>query len=141
MMFIYLEELHFTGKEQDMRTHSAKILVLLLAIVAHGCTSSQPSEADARAIFEKRWAEQLQKGTAKILTFKKVNGQAAEFMGVKIYKLDYEAEIEYPQGLNLHCKDTFCGYAIEIKEVGEREIIRDSETFEKTEQGWRANRK
>lgn len=124
-----------------------------------GCTS-YPSERDAKKAFETHIKikineqvidkKQIDDGVIEILSFRKVNAQSREESGVKIYVVEYEAEIKYPKGLNLkykHCLDTskFQGWecysllwrGLMVRDKGQNEKLRDEIVFEKTEKGWR----
>jgi len=128
-----------------MKKHRRMILAFGLLILLSGCGMFKPSEADARSEFEKKWKKQMEDGTVKITKFQKTDGQSAEIAGVEIYTLDYEAEIEFPKGLNPQCKDTskFSWECLspqmmgEIRDIGEKQQFKDKIVFEKTEKGWR----
>ena len=127
-----------------------KIRVLILAILISflaGCMNGTPSEDDGRKVF-RSWLTKK----AKIVSFIKTNGKKESFMGVEYYTMYYKAEIVYPEGLNLQCKK-FRGkngmyYSqrnpsaywscmdANIKEKGEKKIIKGEISFEKTENGW-----
>jgi len=122
------------------------ILALLL-----GC-SSAPSASDG----EKLLADTIQKqskGLIKLASFNKTNGQSGEVMGVKIYSMEYEGEIEF-------LEDCFWGGFLGGFEAvkpqpgywgdfgnrmggrspakkGQHEKIKGKIQFEKTEKGWR----
>lgn len=122
------------------------VVFAIAAVLLTACGgSSTPSESDGRAVFENRLKQTLQNGTVKLVRFNKVNGQMGEETGIKFYKLQYEAEVEYPNGLNINCKDHVAGkrfswdcYMKEVREKGERQVVKEEMIFEKTEKGWKA---
>lgn len=102
-----------------------------------------PRNGTQKKEFEKKWAKGLSDGTIKATKFRKINGQSGEFAGVKFYSLEYEAEVEYPNGLNTECKAAgfnWACYMKTVRDVGERQQFRETITFEKTENGWRATK-
>ena len=129
-----------------MTTKLMLYIILSSAILFTACSGgSKPSEANAKSNFENKWQKQLKDGTVKILRFSKVNGQLGESNKIKFYKLEYEAEIEYPNGINTQCKKhqegkTFSWdcWGAEVREKGEKRVIKDVITFYKTEKGWKA---
>jgi len=78
--------------------------------------ASDPSEGDTRVVFEHQRPE-FQTGAAKLLTFKKVNAESQEIVGVIVHFAEYEAEIEYPAR-------------------GETETLTGQITFKLTDKGW-----
>lgn len=60
-------------------------------------TSDTPSESDARKALEKIINEDSQ-GLIKLVSFKKTNAQSGETLGVKLYSLECEGEIEFLEG-------------------------------------------
>jgi hypothetical protein len=65
----------------------------VMALVLAGC-SSQTQTASAEKVLRER-IESESSGQIKLVSFKKTDGQAIEAFGVKGYKMDYEAEIEF----------------------------------------------
>ena len=117
-------------------------IVLSIAIFLINCGLSTPSESDARAIFEKKYEQEIKDGLVKVTKFKKVDGQSGELAGVKFYTFQYEAEIEYPKGLHPECENpgpgiSACGFWIKFKAVGAKETSTGKIQFEKTENGWK----
>jgi hypothetical protein len=118
-----------------------------IALILLGCGVSNPTESEARAILEKSYESSIKDGTVKIISFKKVDGQAREGGGVKFYLFSYEAELEYPKGRYLECENpanvwvkSSCminGY--EFKSVGAKEKVTGQINFERTEKGWNGN--
>ena len=73
-------------------------LAALLAVSLCGCGGNgQPSEADGRKYFESNLRADDLHGTPHLLNFHKTNGLAAEVNGIKIYSLEYEAEVHYDE--------------------------------------------
>jgi len=121
-------------------------MVALFASMLIGCFGvSSPTESDARAVLENQLGKSFQDGTIKIKSFKKVNGLLREFGGAKIYTLEYEAEIEYPNGINTKCiskNGKFMGWDCwqkETHEIGEKVKMHDEITFTLKEKGWESH--
>jgi uncharacterized OB-fold protein len=55
-----------------------------------------PSEADARKVFE-NLRQESNSGVAEIVSFKQVSSETQEILGVKLYSVDYEAELRFPK--------------------------------------------
>jgi|SRR6267142_4496216 len=98
---------------------------------------SRPSELEGKAFIENQIKEQEQNYTLK--SFKKTNGQAQEVFGVKVYLMEFEAEVQCmkvnhsPGALIL-----VGGYNIACDEIGEKHKLEGVIRFEKMEKGWRA---
>jgi hypothetical protein len=114
------------------------VSVSLLSCLLCACSSSSPSESDARQVLEARSG-----GLYKVTSFHKTNGQSFEASGIKGYRLEYEADAEclkvnwnspYPP-----LRDDFAG-GIQCTKVGEVHKMKGTITFEQTENGWRAAR-
>ena len=71
------------------------VLLLALGICAvfSGC-SGPPSASDGRQAIEDR-IKRDSGGRIRLVQFRKTNGQLAEVMGVKVYTVEYETEIEF----------------------------------------------
>ncbi len=93
--------------------------VLLLA----GC-SSVPTSWAGKKVLSMKWAEE-----ARVVSFKSTKEQDMEFLGKRIYRMDYEAEIEY-------VKDVPGILFIQGHKKGDREKVTGTLTFTKTEKGW-----
>ena len=121
----------------------AIVILLFMIVIVKFTSSSVPSEADARIVFQNQLGKAFKDGIVRIIYFRKVNGQSRELMGVKFYNFEYEAEIEYPNGFNMECKSKkgeFTGWSCFMKEVHDKgeKVKRNSEiTFERTEKGWK----
>jgi len=104
----------------------AAIIVLLLMV---GCGSSVPSEMNARTVLENQMKSDIQDGTVRIFSFKKVNGQLLDIDGIKVYNLEYEMKIEFPKGIY--------AFGRQIRGKGEIAVKKGEIEFEETEKGWR----
>jgi hypothetical protein len=102
-------------------------------------------------------------GLIKLVRFTKTNGQAGEMMGVKVYEMDYEAEIEFLGDCqwgrkNVGFNDRVVTWAKpddrrqrrdfwskwaeaweggKPAKKGERAVVTGKLFFERTEKGWR----
>lgn len=137
-----------------MRILVATLSLLLLAVVS-GCGSSAPAESDGqRAISDriKGLDPQSNFGQVTLVGFKKTNGQLQEVFGVKCYKMECQCEIEFNHDCNWrgdlasHDDDSavrfFDRNAVPKYNVraGERKKFDTIVTFQKTENGWRADK-
>jgi len=129
-----------------MRIINITIAVSLLTAFLTGCFgNSSPTESDARSVLENQFGKRLQDGTIRINSFKKVNGLSREIAGTKVYTLEYEAEIEYPNGQNAECAEggrlyrKMACWASSMKPIKVGEIIKNNKeiVFTLTENGWR----
>lgn len=117
-----------------------------------GC-SSKPSESDAERIV-KQWADEYGNGFYEVVSVKKTDGQEGEFLGVKIYRLEYEARLKFLKNcyfghsslmINPNAPSskfyasTEGGILGGIKKVfaGQEITVKGMISFEKTERGWR----
>ncbi len=121
-----------------MLCNHSLICIAIFALLG-GCTGGTPSEGDGKREFENKskWSYQIKNGVAKVLSFKKVNGQAGEFMGVKFYKMDYEAQLEFlkntPRRIGcLEFMEGDCGG----HKAGDTITVKGEIGFGKTEKGW-----
>lgn len=78
---------------RGVRLHLVVCIILFIVALA-GCGRSQPSAADGEKVIADKIASQSE-GRIKLISFQKTNGQAAEVMGVSIYRLEYSAVIEF----------------------------------------------
>jgi hypothetical protein len=69
------------------------LLALGICAVISGC-SRPPSASDGGQAIEDR-IKRDSGGRIRLMQFRKTNGQLAEVMGVKVYTLEYETEIEF----------------------------------------------
>jgi hypothetical protein len=68
------------------------ILVLCCGVV--GCGGGPVSERSARTAFENSTAA-IKEGKAKLISFRKTNARSGELLGVKMYEVEYEAELQF----------------------------------------------
>jgi hypothetical protein len=115
----------------------------LLALVVVSCSGGVPSESDARDVFASQYQEKIDQGLVQVDSFSKVNAQQGEMFGVKFYKVEYQATISWPKGLNTQCLGndrTFKGWdcwMAKTRNVGQAENLTGEIGFEKTENGWK----
>ena len=122
------------------------VSIIIMIFVLSGCINGVPSKGEGRKVFEDSISN-----TAKIISFKKTNGQKAEYGGVAYYTMQYEAEIVYPEGLNTKCikrnlMDSYymnhClsiggfGGTVPTRKIGAKETKKGKIVFELTENGW-----
>jgi hypothetical protein len=125
-------------------------------IVALAATSSfltacdqTPSENQGRQIFETRLQKQLGSTPYSIDSFKKTNGQPADVMGMKVYRLFYSASVSLPQGFHPECVqhgNQFVGFncmmqfsdpsKLRPQSAGATVSYNEEIDFQKTENGW-----
>ena len=72
-------------------------------------------------------------GTAHVLSFHKTNGLSSEFGGIKMYQMDFEAEVHY-DGLPAHNEGVYPVMIPAQPPVTRTE--KGSLNFQKTEKGW-----
>jgi len=124
----------------------AMVAIVFVFVVYKSAFETYPSEAHARRFFDKQNREQINGGVIEVLRFKKINGQSSEINGIRLYTIEYEAEVKYPKGINSNCGGPgFAGWDCwfatlgggQVKQKGEVEKVRDKITFERTEKGWK----
>jgi hypothetical protein len=117
---------------------SAYPVGLVLASILVGC-SGKPSETDAQNLFE----DQLPKEFCKLIRFAKTNAQSSEQSGVKMYTVEYEAEVEYlkdcmKNSMNRIVEDPgMAPTGCTRFKKGQRDLWRGLLTFGETEKGWK----
>ena len=101
-----------------------------------GCGSSIPSDADAKKFYEETSFLQfdtlrywIKAEVARVRSIRKTNGQASERNGVKVYRFDYEVEVEFIQPVEMPGGGPGHKVGDIVKDTG-------SITFELTEKGW-----
>lgn len=127
----------------QLRVTIAPLVIFAMAFLAN-CGGATPTVSQARSAFEEQHKAELQKGIMKINSFSKVDGQSGEFMGIKLYELKYEAEVEYPEGQHPQCRNPNnpgCGILFSFKDIGEKEVLKGEIQFEQTERGWQVRRR
>lgn len=143
-------------------------VVSVITLTLLGCSPSIPSENDGRTKFERLVRQKListfgrsgQNIPFKVTKFKKLNGVSGKMMGVKVYRMDYYAEVIFPEGVHPECAvdkppikclmigmgagapimaaySDVLGKVILIRKKGSRLSGKGILTWEKTENGWR----
>ena len=117
------------------------IVCLIFSLFLSSC-SNDPSETDGRKLSENKFGS-----LAKIISFKETNAQEANYGGLKLYIMEYSAEIEYLHDATVN---TWPGgefsirkgleryrFATTQKQRGTKETREGSLYFEQTKNGWR----
>lgn len=106
-----------------------RVLPLLMAfflvpvILLSGC-SSVPTSGVGKKVLSMKWAEE-----AKVISFKSFKEEELELFGNRIFRMSYEAEIEY-------VKDVPGILFVQGHKKGDRETVTGTLTFTKKEKGW-----
>lgn len=117
---------NFYVKEKQRPLTNGVLIMMSSLLIA--CFTSQPSEDDGRKAFSE-W----NKGILEVKSFRKTDGKAMEFQGVKMYEMDFEAEVECQTfALTVH--------GVVCYQKGQTQKIQNTLRFEKSEQGWRVIR-
>ncbi len=110
---------------------------------ASSTLSGVPSESLARQALQERLAQY----GGEVVSFTKTNGRPVNMGSSQMYEVEFQATYRFPNGVNLHCKNTagrIGGWAqcmgAPIIEPGGTKSESGSIGFEKTENGWRALR-
>jgi len=109
-------------------------LILLLMFIP-SCSLNKffgdglPTEADARAAYDRQTKNGVDTGTFKVNSFRKTNGQ---MINDKMYVLYWEAEIEYAQDIEI----TFMFQTQKFK-AGEKIKVPGQYRYMKTDNGWK----
>lgn len=74
--------------------HYARWVCLLFLFAMLGGCSSAPSVSEGRKVFEQVLRKES-RGLIKVVNFSKTNGQEGNVNGIKTYKMEFEAEIEF----------------------------------------------
>lgn len=151
----------YTDSMKSNRAMSQVLLAIAFAVVLSAGCSRNPSEGDARKAVQDEINTRA-KSRIRLTSFYKSDGQEREGFGVKFYRLDYQAEVEFtedcgwvttvyrteptfetvdpiPKNLSELDKVWYAsGRRIEVKK-GQREKLSGSVEFEKTENGWRCS--
>ena len=107
---------------------------LLLSVGCGGM--SKPSENDAKTVLSHR-SPPLQIGVARIKSFQKTNGQEQEMFGVKVYQLDYSAEVEWVELTPQAAAAAYANNPSWKEPPGYVDKETGSFHFSKTEKGWK----
>lgn len=142
--------------------HSCISFSVLTTVLIFGGCSSAPSASDAEKVVENQIHKQtqdlikvglIQQGLIKLVGFEKTNAQKADVMGIKVYTIEYQAEIEFLddcwwggplEGMVFEAIpgepgpfNAFLYMGKKRVRKGQREKVRGEIQFEKTEKGWR----
>lgn len=130
------------------------LLTLGASLSILGCTAldMSPSQQDARQLFEETVSKKDSDGgpllgSFRLSSFAKTDGLSSEADGKRIYRFDYEAVLEYPEGNNTFCLDNSSpppGKSLfscllstyNVQSVGAMQKLHGSISFVKTEKGW-----
>lgn len=121
-----------------------KLLLLFFAIVLFGC-SSNPSQDDGLSVAVNVIRKSNSENYIRLISFKKLNGSELEINGQKVYKMDFDAEVEVIN--NCEYNDRFYARAPQpraplqfywepTKQPGYKSKFNDVIVFQKTENGW-----
>jgi hypothetical protein len=77
------------------KNYSVFFLFIGLCAFISGC-SSNPSPSDGKQAIQNQITQDAQ-GRIKLIEFHKINGQLAEINAIKVYSLEFEAEIEFTE--------------------------------------------
>jgi hypothetical protein len=134
------------------------VFLSLIALVTIAGCSGTPTESDAQQTVQQRIQSQSN-GLIKLVSFRKTNGIAQEFGGMRAYHMEYTAEIEFiddcmwsaggmmgwqgnfsakrgqSQSYSANFLDLSQGFRPAKK--GERQSISGAFDYVKTENGWR----
>lgn len=127
------------------------IYAAMIAALLSACGNSTPSDTNVKSEIEKGYHPSdgrispgrrdriligMKDGTIKVDSFTKVNGQASEFGGIKMYSAEYQAVVVF---LKDRPRDSWCiGLESDCggHKVGDKKTIQGSVLFELTEKGW-----
>lgn len=127
-----------------VRTVFGLVIGVLAALSLVGCGDHLPGDATGakvlRNLLEKNGVD------AKLVSFKKVQGREVHRESVDAFELMYEAELEFPDGLDAKCADerergkcAFLGIdADQLFAKGEVHRSEGTLHFVKSEKGWMA---
>ncbi|MBS1873903.1 MAG: hypothetical protein JSU00_11875 [Acidobacteria bacterium] len=134
----------------------ALLSALLVTIVQSACVGGRPSPSAGSAQLEQQIHNQSN-GLIKLVSFDKTNGVDQEMNGVKVYEMDWTAEIEFlgncMWGAGPFGGDSFTAvpgwpgggldafnprfFGKQRARKGQRQKIEGKFMFQKAEQGWR----
>jgi hypothetical protein len=115
---------------------AAMIFLLFLS----GCTAKNPSETDARKVFENSWAWHINNGNMEIMSFTAEKSHVGDKIGIQFYTIDYVAEIK---AVNLNLTDwqrlRMEGSVEKQRDIESGEILKiwGQIRFAKTKKGWK----
>lgn len=130
-------EMSMVLKRRSFRGGLKGAIALILACLLSSCGRvSTPSEATARKVYESLNKSQIEAGNLRVKNFKKTNGQTLDVLGHKIYKLEYEVQVER---LNETVALEHFSPGEIAKSKAEETLDRKGVlTFEHTDRGWKA---
>lgn len=109
-----------------------------MAVLLAAC-SSNPSAGIGRRALENR-IKKMEGENVKVVSFSKTNGLMQEGFGVKVYQMQYSAEVEFASdGYSRDSSFVFQasrGYGMKPVHKGDRHTVRGELEFTKTERGW-----
>lgn len=118
----------------------------MIAVLLSACGSSTPSEANAKSELEKgasgtAFDGYVNNGMIKVDSLVKVNGQAGEVNGIKMYTIEYKADLIFLKDVprNNYCLESMEGYCGGSK-AGDKVTVsgkRYTMEFQQTEKGWK----
>lgn len=135
---------------------SSFLILLIFLVIISGC-STKPSDKDGRQVLENLLEEQT-KGKVKLVDFKKLNAEEGELMGVKLYGIEFEAEVEFLEECYYRVREEFLDgitpgividkpmrfgwgevnmFGLKKAHPSMREKLSGKLLFEKTEKGWK----
>jgi tetratricopeptide (TPR) repeat protein len=141
------------GRRETLKSLVA-LMMMFPILILYGCKPSLPSEGDGKREFSviiSRNQEGLTVGSdvgrIKLVNFHKTNGQEQEMMGIKLYRMEFEYEIEFTRdcawdGRSIDtyepCTEMVSGILkCHPVKAGRRGTATAAITFEKMENGWR----
>jgi hypothetical protein len=123
------------------------VLTLAAAVALASCGDHMPGDATGAKVLRNLLDTNGVSG--KLVSFKKVQGREMKKGDVDAYEFMYEAEIQFPEGLDAKCADekvrgkcAFLGLDAD-QSFAKNEVWRSEGTlhFLKTEKGWQAEDK
>lgn len=106
------------------------LIAISILLLSFSACSSLPSEANGRESLERRGSQEDGFYRFSVKSFRKTNGQEQEVSGVKLYKMEFVAEIKCERD------HSFSGDISLFCHKDEVSTRTGSVSFEKTEQGW-----
>jgi hypothetical protein len=107
------------------------------ALCILGIGSCEPSEGDAKAVFEAKIAGMFE-APYTLVYFKKTNGRKGSILGREVYEIEFDAVLSYPND-DLRCQNRCPGlssYKVLVDEKKKLVAIYGWIGFENTERGW-----
>lgn len=120
------------------------VLAIAASLALAGCGDHQPGDATGSKVL----SNIIQKNgvSAKVVSFKKVQGREVKHGNVEAFELMYEAEVQFPEGYEAKCHDEkergICAFlgVNEDRTFAKSEIATSEGTlhFVKSDKGWMA---